>query len=73
MRKKIRDTWDWWRHNHSMPWCASVKMTFRATIIWPLQNVYSWFWLKTKGRYMLRKLRKMEKVAMESVNVNHKD
>ena len=67
-RQTIKGTWDWWRHNHSMPWFASVRMTFRATIIWPLKEVYAWMWLKTKGRYIRRKCRKMERVALA-----HKD
>ena len=58
---KVIEQWNWWRHNHSMSWWKSLRLTFHCIIIYPLREVYSWLWLKTKGKYILRKCKKLEK------------
>ena len=51
------DPWDWWRHNHNMPFWSALLMTFKSTVLWPLNEVYSWFWFRTMWRWQLKNLR----------------
>lgn len=62
----IKQQWDWWRHNHEYSRLRSLKLTAYMAVIMPVQNVYTWFWLQTMGRYYHYEIRKIEKELKRS-------
>ena len=61
MRIWLIDSFVWWRGNHSMSFLGSVWMAIKMDIFGPVKEVYSWFWLKSVGRYRVRKMHKIER------------
>ncbi len=62
-------SWYWWRHNHGMPFWAAVRMTFRASVIWPLNNVRCWILLRSPyRRWQMRRLHRQLKELEERMD-----
>jgi hypothetical protein len=54
MRQSVKDSWNWWRHNHFMSRRLSFWMTLKSQLGWPLQNLYARCWMRTIGKWKMR-------------------
>lgn len=64
--------WYWWRHNHGLDFWPAVYLTFQASIWWPIRNVEARIYLRTLGRWQMKKLlRKFKEIEKELDNGTH--
>jgi hypothetical protein len=54
-------SWRWWRNNHGYGFWLALWLTLRSDIWHHIDEVYSWLWLCTIGRWKMKKLKAIEK------------